>query len=57
MGLGLSICRAIVEAHGGTLAATRNPDGGMTFCATFAFWDMVEADPHQPGVALRSASS
>jgi PAS domain S-box-containing protein len=31
MGLGLPICEMIMHVHEGTLAAERNPDGGMTF--------------------------
>ncbi len=34
LGLGLSLGRRIVEMHGGTLTAKRNPDGGMTFLIT-----------------------
>ena len=32
MGVGLSICHAIVEAHGGRMHAKDNPSGGTVFC-------------------------
>jgi len=35
IGLGLWICHEIVTAHGGTMSATRNVAGGMTFIAAF----------------------
>ncbi|QKS27526.1 MAG: Sensor histidine kinase TmoS [Accumulibacter sp.] len=34
VGVGLAICKAIINSHRGTLAAENNPEGGAAFCFT-----------------------
>jgi C4-dicarboxylate-specific signal transduction histidine kinase len=44
-GLGLWISRTIVDAYGGTLVAARNSERGMTFSASFPYWDKLPESP------------
>ena len=37
MGIGLGLSRSIVAAHGGSLTAENNVDGGATFCAVLPY--------------------
>lgn len=43
MGVGLSICRTIIEAHGGRIWADPLPEGGTRFQFTLPFADQVSA--------------
>ena len=50
LGMGLSICRSIAEAHGGRLQASNHPDGG----ATLAFGlPIAETSPRAAGVGIQ----
>lgn len=44
MGVGLSICRTIVEAHGGRIWATPRPEGGAQFAFTLKTADEDDTD-------------
>lgn len=46
MGMGLNICRTIIEFHNGRLWVESNPDGGTTFRFTLPF-DRAVAAPRQ----------
>lgn len=55
MGLGLSICRTIIDAHGGLISARPNPDHGLTCWFSLAALAPVEEAPvKQPSRSMRS---
>ena len=42
MGLGLTVCRTIIDAHHGRLWAENNSDGGASFHFILPRWEMKE---------------
>ncbi len=48
MGLGLSICRTIIDAHGGLISARPNPDHGLT-----CWFSLAALAPVEEAVATR----
>ncbi|MDM0022885.1 two-component system sensor histidine kinase NtrB [Variovorax saccharolyticus] len=44
LGMGLAMCRSILEAHGGTLDVERNQGPGLTFCFVLPLEPAVQAD-------------
>ena len=55
VGLGLTICRGIVEAHGGTIRVRRRPGGGATFRFTLPAAPVSDADVTPPREAPGNA--
>jgi len=52
-GLGLSICKAIVEAHRGTIQVKSKPGQGATFVVTLPLAS-ASRDGHQPLATVHS---
>jgi two-component system sensor histidine kinase KdpD len=55
IGLGLAICRGIVQAHGGTILAANRPGGGAQFTITLPLGGPNRPGEHQPA-ALDAAA-
>ncbi len=55
LGMGLAICRSIIDRHGGKIWAENNPDGGMaTFSITLPAAIASKADRTVDAFSLKS---
>jgi two-component system sensor kinase FixL len=57
MGIGLSICQAIIEAHGGRIWTSHKPDGGTAFHFTVPLASAEQRNNLPMGVALGALQS
>jgi two-component system NtrC family sensor kinase len=48
-GLGLSLCRGIIEKHGGTITVSRQPGQGAIFCVALPVETLLPTVPTSPG--------
>ena len=44
VGIGLTVCRTIVNAHGGQITAANRPQGGASFCITLPLAEIEEEE-------------
>lgn len=56
VGLGLTICREIVTAHGGYIGVEDTPEGGSTFIVRLPVRQPEETVETQPGAGVRTVS-
>jgi two-component system sensor histidine kinase KdpD len=54
-GLGLTICRSVIEAHGGSIRAANRPDGGAAFTFSIPLEEESPLDEYLPDEAAHPA--
>jgi len=57
LGIGLMIARTIVDAHGGTINARNNPEGGATFTVTLRLSETPKSLPAPPGRSMDNVAT